>query len=287
VFCMDILTMKLVERNTILPIDLVVFINSYLYEKLTDLNFREAIALWFDNEDDCKWKFGHISNWNTSKVTNMSHAFRSREFFIEDLSRWDVSKVINMEGMFFTASQFNGDLSSWNVRKATNMSLMFAEGTFNGDLSSWDVGNVTDMNAMFASATQFNGDLSSWDVGNVTDMSWMFNGASQFNGDLSRWNVSKVKNMERMFQGTSKLKGSLNRWDVGNVCDMNYMFYMSPNFYLVECIRDNSLSFRLFSFLKSAPTDAIQVTLSHHFPSRLASLLRNGQLMAVRIIEKG
>jgi hypothetical protein len=37
--------MVLVERETGLPLDLVVLINSFLYERLTDENFKQAIAL--------------------------------------------------------------------------------------------------------------------------------------------------------------------------------------------------------------------------------------------------
>ena len=54
--------MVLVERGTGLPLDLVVLINSFLYEKLTDENFKQAIALWFENEEECKWRFGHIEH---------------------------------------------------------------------------------------------------------------------------------------------------------------------------------------------------------------------------------
>jgi hypothetical protein len=41
-FEMDCVTMKLVERETGLPLDLVVLINSFLYERLTDENFKQA-----------------------------------------------------------------------------------------------------------------------------------------------------------------------------------------------------------------------------------------------------
>jgi hypothetical protein len=61
---MDCVTMKLVERSTILPLDLVVLINSFLSERLTDENFKQVIALWFENQEECKSRFGHISDWN-------------------------------------------------------------------------------------------------------------------------------------------------------------------------------------------------------------------------------
>jgi hypothetical protein len=51
---MDCETMKLVERSTVLPLDLVVLINSFLYESLTDENFQQAIDLWFWDQEECK-----------------------------------------------------------------------------------------------------------------------------------------------------------------------------------------------------------------------------------------
>jgi surface protein len=139
---MDCVTMKLLERETGLPLDLVVLINSFLYEKLIDANIFNAITLWFEDEEECKFRFGHISFWNTSRVTNMNDMFYNRSEFNEDISRWDVRNVTNMSGMFYRASRFNRDLSRWNVTKVENMSGMFAGATqFNADLSQWDVAN--------------------------------------------------------------------------------------------------------------------------------------------------
>jgi surface protein len=153
---MDCVTMVLVERETGLPLDLVVLINSFLskHEKLTDENFKQAIALWFENEEECKLRFGHISDWNTSRVTNMVTAFYMRTNFNEDISRWNVRAVTKMSYMFYGATQFNGDLSRW------------------------DTFNVTDMSYMFYGASEFDRELSCWDVSKVTYTCWMFGGAA-------------------------------------------------------------------------------------------------------------
>jgi surface protein len=100
--------MKLVERETGLPLDLVVLINSFLYERLTDENFKQAIALWFRNEEQCRFRFGHISDWNTSRVTNMERAFDGRSDFNEDIGQWDVSRVTDMRRMFHGAASYRG-----------------------------------------------------------------------------------------------------------------------------------------------------------------------------------
>ena len=48
----------------------------------------------------------------------MSQLFEDKKDFNEDISNWDVSKVTNMSCMFCKAKLFNGDLSSWNVSNA-------------------------------------------------------------------------------------------------------------------------------------------------------------------------
>jgi surface protein len=132
--------MKLVERETGLPLDLVVLINSFLYERLTDANFKQAIALWFGNKEECKFRFGHISDWKTSRVTNMGFAFYMRSHFNEDIGRWNVGNVTDMESMFDGASQFNQDIGQWDVSSVTSMGGMFYEASqFHADLSCWNV----------------------------------------------------------------------------------------------------------------------------------------------------
>jgi hypothetical protein len=51
---MDCVTMLLMERETGLPLDLIILINNFLYEKLTDENFKQAIDLWFENVVECR-----------------------------------------------------------------------------------------------------------------------------------------------------------------------------------------------------------------------------------------
>jgi surface protein len=153
--------MVLVERETGLPLDLVVLINSFLYERLTDENFYQAIALWFENKEECQFRFGHISDWNTSRVTNMRYAFSGRCDFNEDIGRWNVGNVTKKRFMFCRASQFNQDIGQW------------------------DVSNVTDMKGMFQEASQFNQDIGQWDVSRVTNIRWIFSDATSYEG--VRW----------------------------------------------------------------------------------------------------
>jgi surface protein len=86
----------------------VVLINSFLYERLTDENFKLAIALWFENQGQYTFRFG----LEDSRVTNMERTFYNRSAFNEDITRWNVNSVTNMEHMFRLASQFNQALAA-------------------------------------------------------------------------------------------------------------------------------------------------------------------------------
>jgi surface protein len=94
-----------IERETGIPLDLVVLINNFFFEKLTDENFKQAIHMWFENEEECRWRFGHISDWNTSRVTDMNRAFYSRQTFNQNISRWNVRNVTDMSEMFLHSNR--------------------------------------------------------------------------------------------------------------------------------------------------------------------------------------
>ena len=52
---------------------------------------REAVKLWLGDESIAITKYGHISLWDTSKVTNMKCMFTNAFDFNQDISRWDTS----------------------------------------------------------------------------------------------------------------------------------------------------------------------------------------------------
>jgi surface protein len=185
----------------------------------TDADIKVAVTAWADprRRAAAEITYGHISDWDTSQVTNMEALFvgalyafgtywgdrgdTNMFYFNDDISRWDTSNVTTMEYMFESAYHFNGDLSRWDTSKVTTMRGMFHHALdFNGDLSRWDTSKVTTMTRMFKHAQRFNGDLSRWDTSNVTTMEGMFFRARAFNGDLSRWDTSNVTNMQDMFQ---------------------------------------------------------------------------------------
>jgi surface protein len=188
-------------------------------------------------------KYGHISKWNVSEVTDMSNLFRhGYGEFNEDIGNWDVSNATDMQGMFESAEHFNQDLSNWDVSSVINMKAMFyyAE-SFNQDIGAWDVSNVTNMSKMFAETKLFNQNLGNWEVSNVTDMSFMFNGINNFEREeyiedeneiilsfnIEMWKVNNVTDMSFMFSNTSGVNPDIGNWDVSNVTTMYQMLYYS------------------------------------------------------------
>ena len=63
-------------------------------------------------------KYGDISNWDVSKVTNMGWMFENASSFNQPLNNWNVSNVTNMQEMFREAVSFNQPLNKWNVSNA-------------------------------------------------------------------------------------------------------------------------------------------------------------------------
>jgi len=67
-----------------------------------------------------------ISNWDTSKVTDMRYMFRGAYAFNQDISNWNVSSCSNFNNMFHIAYAFNQDIGNWKLRPAgVTMTDMF------------------------------------------------------------------------------------------------------------------------------------------------------------------
>jgi len=96
-----------------------------VFYKMKDSDeLREAVKLWINNESKAKTKYGHISLWDTSNVTDMVGMFAGAKEFNEDIGGWDTSNVIDMSWMFHKAKMFNKDIGGWDTSNVTDMSYM-------------------------------------------------------------------------------------------------------------------------------------------------------------------
>ena len=73
----------------------------------TDDDIQQSVNEWCNDPTKAEAKYGHISKWNTSLVTNMKNLFEFKRGFNDDISKWDVNNVTNMSFMFYNTT-FNG-----------------------------------------------------------------------------------------------------------------------------------------------------------------------------------
>ena len=122
-----------------------------------DDTIRIAVQEWLHAPNVAAAMYGHISNWDTSNVRDMSMLFYEAFGFNEPLGNWDTRNVVNMSGMFDGAVSFNQPLGNWDTGNVVNMGLMFyGAHSFNQPLSDLDTSNVENMGSMFSGASAFN-----------------------------------------------------------------------------------------------------------------------------------
>ena len=174
-----------------------------------------------------------LSNFDTSKVTNMASMFNAMPKLTSlNLSNFDTSKVTNMSYMFSAIRNLiTLNLSNFDTSKVTNMQYMFA-GMHNVttlNLSNFDTSKVTNMQYMFAGMRNLTAlNLSNFNTSQVTNMHSMFGAMSSLTTlDLSSFDTSKVMDMNHMFWGMSGLTTlNLSNFDTSKVTDMGYIFYL-------------------------------------------------------------
>jgi len=226
--------------------------------KFNNETIRTAVEEWIEDSKKSEIKYGHISDWDVSRVTDMSYMFSSAKSFNQDIGNWNVNSVSDMSCMFELADAFNQDIGNWDVSNVANMRYMFElADAFNQDIGNWDVSNVTDMSWMFKEAHAFNQDLSKWDVRNVTNMSRMFESIKSFNQDLSKWDVSKVENMEGMFCHTKSFNQNLKNWQV------NKEVYVSGIFAEAKSFKQDISNWHWLNINESKPTGFMHIAMEN------------------------
>ena len=243
-------------RNYI-PSELVAIIGKYFHQELDNKTIRRSVSMWLDNNgarDKCLLIFGHISYWDTSKVTNMRSLFEDEDRFNDDISNWDTSNVTDMSQMFYDASRFNQPLEKWNV------------------------GNVTNMCAMFGYANKFNQPLEKWDVSKVTDMDLMFDHAHDFNQPLNKWNIRSETSTTGMLSGAWSFKQPPEKLEKMNDIRETNTGYMGWNFANQDNLSGNANS----THILEQQFDAIDWSNLHQSPEP-AIILEKNHLKKIRI----
>jgi surface protein len=237
-------------------LDSAVLTNMFCRCRFTNDSLRDAVGLWCGQKEKAFAAYGHISNWDTSLVTNMSSLFQDQIHFNESIGTWDVSNVQDMSRMFLNAASFNQPLRTWNTEKVTNVEFMFdGAKAFDQQLNSLCFQKHINVQQMLrntftdsSTAKEFDYsvklfeeavDLPMLAVNAFTDQSlreavwlWFDNrpAAAAKYGDISAWNTSQVTSMRELFRGREDFNDPIGGWDVSNVTDMQWMFWGAKSF---------------------------------------------------------
>jgi surface protein len=143
--------------------------------------------------------YGSMPGWDTSAVTSMANAFRSKSTFNADISAWNTSSVTTMHRMFEGAAAFNQAIGDWITAAVTDMSRMFFQTqAFHQPLADWNTASVTDMQYMFYN-TPFDQPIGGWNTASVTTMNRMFHYAAAFAQDITGWSTPALTDSGAMF----------------------------------------------------------------------------------------
>lgn len=168
---------------------------------------------------------GDISDWDTSKVTDMSSMFRGSSF-VGDISRWNVEHVEDMSSMFMEAS-CRVDISSWNTASLCRATSMFLNCKMkHADLSTWKTDKLYAATNMFMNSACNPGDLSAWNMPRLSLANSMFQGV-KFNLDVSAWRPVSLYDANRMFC-FSTFDGDLSQWSIPRLHRAQAMFACTP-----------------------------------------------------------
>mmetsp|Transcript_13224 Transcript_13224/g.35104 ORF Transcript_13224/g.35104 Transcript_13224/m.35104 type:complete len:1754 (+) Transcript_13224:179-5440(+) len=208
---------------------------------MTDSTIRNAVHHWLDDASKAEVIYGHISEWDTSTVTDFSFLFCGNSqwsechgnapTFNEPLDDWDTSSVTRMDRMFYLAESFDQNLENWDTSQVLTMEEMFvAAASFDGRINAWDVSSVKDMRSLFEKAPAFNQALDAWNPKKATSLQAMFSGATSFDQNIEGWDVKKVTTTQEMFYNAASFNRPLNDWSLNQVTNMMAMFTEASSF---------------------------------------------------------
>ena len=173
----------------------------------------------------------NLSNFDTSKVTDMSNMFANNLSLRRlDVSNFDTSSVTNIGSMFSGCSGLTSlDVSNFDTSKVTNMGDMFryCETLTSLDVSNFDTSSVTNIGSMFSGCSGLTSlDVSNFDTSKVTNMGDMFRYCETLTSlDVSNFDTSSVTNIGSMFSKCSGLTSlDVSKFITSSVISMYYMF---------------------------------------------------------------
>lgn len=165
--------------------------NQTIYCPQTNEELQNTVDIWCKDRQKGLEEFGHISSWNTSKITNMSHLFRCEckvNGIKHDLYCEDSGENVG----WWLSHECDCEYTRDNIKRSVSYC---GKKYFNDDINKWDVSNVQFIHYMFSRCINFNQPLDKWDLSSLATDRWyhpaslMFDKCYKFNQDLSNWKL--------------------------------------------------------------------------------------------------
>lgn len=124
---------------------------------LTNQNIQKTVDLYFVDSSIVVEKYGDISTWDVSHVTNMSWLFDGKDLRNLDLSNWDVSNVTSMLGMFARSTVYpkNG-IENWLPLNLADCDYMFYNAYWRGEDALFTLNSFSTNKLKFKTYGMFN-----------------------------------------------------------------------------------------------------------------------------------
>ena len=197
---------------------------------INNLNTRSVTALTATFANSPKLTSLDLSNWSTSRVTDMQSIFSGCSGLTSLNLFTNVSSVKKMNNAFENCSSLTLlHLATWDTSKATDMSRLFSGclklSTISG-VKNFKTSNVTNMDHMFAYCQSITSlDLSSWDTSRVTSMESMINNCIKLSSISVFKTTTNVTNMQNIFEDCTSLTSlNLTSWNTKKATKMKQMF---------------------------------------------------------------
>lgn len=182
-----------------------------IFQPQSNQELRDAVSLWCKDRHKGIETYGHISTWNTGKITDMSNLFYCQcpntnikhDMYCED------NKTDNVG--WWLEHPCDCDLLEEN---RVNRQSHCGRRNFNDNINDWDVSKVTDASKMFKDCFKYNQPMDKWNLKSIkeelpyrkrirltktqyanriftpkTGNYKMFDGCYSFNQDLSNWKI--------------------------------------------------------------------------------------------------
>jgi hypothetical protein len=118
---------------------------------ITNSDLRNAVTDWVSENGadrlNVRCKYGHITYWDVSQLTDFTEVFKAKATFNEPLM-WNTASAITMHKMFKDAEAFNQPLL-WNTSELVSLHTTFQNAiAFNSSLP-WNTAKLETLHRTF------------------------------------------------------------------------------------------------------------------------------------------